>query len=199
MIKEIEKINKLQDTKVKYEISTYPGIKPNSYIIGSDGSLYSLLRNRFNSLRLDKDGYYQVKVVTDRPDGKRRQIPIHRIVAWEYCDGYDKSIGRDVVNHIDSDRTNNDYKNLEWVTPKENSIHAVKYGLAGISNKRKLTDEQVHMICKMLEEGKTVSEVFRRMTNLQLKKENPNFYSLIVGIKSKGFYKNISSMYNINS
>lgn len=140
LIKEIEKINKLQDTKVKYAISTYPGIKPNSYIICSDGSLYSLLRNRFNSLRLDKDGYYQVKVVTDRPDGKRRQIPIHRIVAWEYCDGYDKSIGRDVVNHIDSDRTNNDYKNLEWVTPKENSIHAVKYGLAGISNKRKLTD-----------------------------------------------------------
>lgn len=55
------------------------------------------------------------------------------------------------------------------------------------------------MICKLLEEGKTVSEVFRRMTNLQLKKENPNFYSLIIGIKSKGFYKNISSMYNINS
>lgn len=199
MIKEMEIINKIYGEKVDYKIVTYPGIKPNSYIVSSDGSIYSLLRNRFNSLRLDKDGYYQVKVVSDRSDGKRLQIGVHRLVAWEFCEGYNESTGKIIVNHIDSNRINNDYKNLEWVTVKENCEHSVAYGLRGISSNRKLTDKQVHDICELLENGKSIIYIFKHMTGLQLKKDNPNFYSLIVGIKSKGFYKNISSLYNINN
>ena len=36
----------------------------------------------------------------------------------KYRDGY-------VVNHIDSNKLNNYYKNLEWITQRENSEHGV--------------------------------------------------------------------------
>jgi len=48
---------------------------------------------------------------------------IHRLVADAFCN---KENGKNFVNHIDLNRENNSYLNLEWVTPRENRIHYVK-------------------------------------------------------------------------
>ena len=56
-------------------------------------------------------------------DGKRKGFSVHTLVARAFCDGYKKGL---IVNHIDGNKLNNYYKNLEWVTYKENSIHATK-------------------------------------------------------------------------
>ena len=47
---------------------------------------------------------------------------MHRLVANAFCDG--RSSERKEVNHIDGNKENNKYTNLEWVTPKENMRHA---------------------------------------------------------------------------
>lgn len=51
---------------------------------------------------------------------------IHRLVALHFIENDDPN--KTIVNHKDSNRLNNHYTNLEWVTYKENADHAVKQG-----------------------------------------------------------------------
>lgn len=55
-------------------------------------------------------------------------IRLHRLVAHAWVPNDDFSI-RYIVNHIDGDKENNHYTNLEWCTFKENSEHASRAGL----------------------------------------------------------------------
>jgi hypothetical protein len=51
---------------------------------------------------------------------------VHRLVALAFCR---KEEGKEYVNHIDGNTTNNKASNLEWCTQKENAQHAVRLGL----------------------------------------------------------------------
>lgn len=53
---------------------------------------------------------------------------IHRLVAEHFVDNPDRE-HLTQVDHIDCNKTNNYYKNLEWVTPLENTRRAIKNGL----------------------------------------------------------------------
>lgn len=53
-------------------------------------------------------------------------VRVHRLVAEAFCS---KKDGANVVNHIDGDPSNNKAVNLEWVTPSENTNHAIRTGL----------------------------------------------------------------------
>lgn len=75
------------------------------------------------------NGYYYV-----RPYGGFK-ISLHRLVAMYFCKNVDLS---KQVNHIDGDKSNNKAINLEWVTCKENMIHASEHNLINRdSEKRK--------------------------------------------------------------
>ena len=68
------------------------------------------------------EGYKRVKLTQN---GKRKSFLIHRLVALAYIPN---TYNKPIVNHINSNRTDNRVENLEWVTHKENSQHASRNG-----------------------------------------------------------------------
>jgi hypothetical protein len=98
-------------------------------------------------------GYSAVTLaISDGEFRFRRSIPIHRIVAQEFCEN---PLGRREVNHKDGIKTNNTSSNLEWVSRKENIIHARSMGLCvkhPVGN-RKFSKEKILRVFKLRKSG----------------------------------------------
>lgn len=95
---------------------------------------------------IDKDGYYRLNYRTT--DGTFKFEPVHRLVAKVFIPNDD--INKVQVNHIDSNRLNNNVSNLEWVTPRENVYHSYQYGnrkkCLEVPRASKLTPYQISQI-----------------------------------------------------
>jgi hypothetical protein len=66
---------------------------------------------------ISTEGYFSVRLYKN---AKGITKTVHRIVAQHFLDNFDKS--KD-VNHIDDNKLNNHYKNLECVSEMENICH----------------------------------------------------------------------------
>lgn len=82
----------------------------------------------------------------------RRQMFVHRAVAMTFCAGYRDGL---FVNHKDGCKTNNAADNLEWVSKKENSIHAAATGLLP----RAMTERLVVELRERCKSGVSVKEL----------------------------------------
>ncbi len=101
------------------------------YQISNLGSVRSL--DRFDGVNYRKgqpikptlkhNGYLQVGL---RKHNKRKYILVHRLVAIHFIDN---PKNKKQVNHIDCNKKNNKVNNLEWVTSRENQLHAKENGL----------------------------------------------------------------------
>lgn len=119
----------------RYSVSNYGNIKSNDYVIYHNGLTEKhhtqLIKGKLLKKVKSKD-YYRIRLI--KPGGKRENFLVHRLVANMFvANPYMKPY----VNHIDGNKYNNHYTNLEWVTASENNIHAYKNGLIKISEKRK--------------------------------------------------------------
>lgn len=72
----------------------------------------------------NRDGY---PIVNLKIGYKAFLKPVHRIVARAFH--ANSEFNNAVVNHIDGNKENNHFTNLEWVTVRQNVNHAVKMGL----------------------------------------------------------------------
>jgi len=80
--------------------------------------------------------------------GIRKNRTVHRLVATAFILN---PKNKAQVNHINGIKTDNHVDNLEWVTPKENQVHASKLGLTANGEKNgfsKLNEFQVREILK---------------------------------------------------
>lgn len=69
------------------------------------------------------NGYYYVCL---SKNGKVKKYKVNRLVAQAFVPN---PKNKPFVNHIDGDKLNNYYKNLEWCTQSENMKHASMLGL----------------------------------------------------------------------
>lgn len=104
------------------------------YFMVSDlGRVYSKRSGKILKQHTNRKGYMQISTRIGGRKGMVICFKVHRLVAEAFIKNPELKCH---VNHIDSDRTNNRSDNLEWVTPKENFDHGLKYGSIQPSNQR---------------------------------------------------------------
>lgn len=129
----ISAINKRPSCVVKrIPLKGYEG----HYEIDSNGLIYSLDKTVKNSLgrvylykgtirkpALHGTGYFVIRLYKE---GVAKTFRYHRLVAENLIPNPEN---KPFVNHKDGNKKNNHPSNLEWVTEKENTNHAISTGL----------------------------------------------------------------------
>tara|TARA_R110002126_G_scaffold105800_2_gene240280 strand:- start:36 stop:557 length:522 start_codon:yes stop_codon:yes gene_type:complete len=85
------------------------------YKINKSGDIWSSHYKKIMKPNLNKKEYYCVSL---GPKKNRKTYTIHRLLALNFIPNNDET--KNYVDHIDGITTNNNIKNLRWVTPTEN-------------------------------------------------------------------------------
>ena len=134
------------------EITDYP-----NYLIYDDGRVYSKNVNRFLKPYLDINGYHIVDLCNN---GKRKCKKVHRLVGLHYIPLVE---GKDLIDHIDRNKTNNHISNLRWCNQGENKINT------GVQKDNKLGVKHIQKTkyntfrVRIIRNGKTHSKFFKTL------------------------------------
>lgn len=136
------------------EIEGYEG----NYEVSNYGSVRNVSSGReLKGLPLKK-GYLSVNL---SKNGKVKRFTIHRLVARHFISVTDPDLT--VVNHINGNKQDNNFTNLEWTTTRLNTIHAIETGLFKIrgvdSPMSKLSEQDVVAIRALYKEGYYLREI----------------------------------------
>jgi len=99
-----------------------PGYEDN-YQISSLGR-FKMKKQQFITWGSGKNGEY--KRIILHYNEKKKYKRVHQLVALLFIENPDK---KKQVNHLDGNKSNNAWWNLEWATQKENNEHALRIGL----------------------------------------------------------------------
>lgn len=123
-----------------------------------------------------QQGYCHVTIYINK---KAKRMRVHRLVAEAFIPNPDN---KPYVNHKDGIRSNNKIENLEWMTPSENTQHAVDTGLFLPTREKSVI--QYDLNGKKLNEFKSTMEAGRLTNSIpekivlccQLKRKTHNNY-----------------------
>ena len=147
------------------------------YYVSNYGNIFSVKNNRVLKNFVNPEGYLITTLSGKNVKGKG--LLNHRLVALAFIENPDPE-NLIIVNHIDGNKSNPYYKNLEWVTPKENSWHAVRTGLRRFGSTCELKYKPKPLSVKIINESElSKSSRVKRKTplasflleNLEINKE----------------------------
>lgn len=161
----------------------------NRYMVSNYGDVIDT--EKYRALTQQNSNGYKLVGITMN-DGKKRKIPVHRLemLAFDYNPNYMNL----QVNHKDGNPSNNMINNLEWTTPKENSDHAMLFGLHKMHGENnpnnKLTEDQVKEICELIQSG--------QYFDTEIAKKYGVSYATISDIHKGKIWNRVSRNYNLN-
>ena len=158
----------------------------NKYLVSEDG-LTVIGTGRIkkpHTLFADKNGYMKTNLY--KPDGRRVNVSVHRLVAMTYISNPDD---KPCVNHINGIKNDNRIENLEWCTYSENEKHKYLTGLG--DNAKKLLSER-----NKLKPKSTFSDMGKG--NRKLSDDDIRTIRHLANTKQKT-YKELALMYNYDS
>lgn len=136
----------------RYQVSNFGRVKslPRTFKAKRGGQ--RVVAGKILATNPNKKGYQVFSIVKD---GKRNTLNVHSLVAQYFVDGRKPGLQ---VNHKDGDKSNNYFKNLEWVTQSENMRHSIDVLGKSFANgenhgRSKLTQSDVNDIKEMLSGG----------------------------------------------
>lgn len=106
----------IEGTYSPYHISDLGRVKSvGCFVIKPRGSYHK--PERILKGTISPQGYLVVRIKFD----SKKVVCIHRLVANAFLTPVE---GKNYINHINGIKTDNRAVNLEWCTPKENTLHA---------------------------------------------------------------------------
>ncbi len=95
------------------------------YMVSDDGYIKSLRRDKLLTPKRNHDGYLRIQIWEN---GTCKFVALHRLIAEAFLP---RPAGENiVVNHKNGEKSDNRVSNLEWVTQRENIVHAWENGLS---------------------------------------------------------------------
>lgn len=117
--REQERWKDVKEYEGMYQVSTHGDVRSVDRVTPDKRNI----KGRYLKIRLDRYGYSAVSL---SKNSKIKNLKVHRLVAINFIKNQKN---KPQVNHLDGNKTNNYYKNLEWATAKENQNHAWSHGL----------------------------------------------------------------------
>lgn len=159
------------------------------YTITKEGRIFRGEKELKGSNPKNHKGYIRITI---HHNGQQLTKNLHRLVAETYISDYNEILE---VNHKDGNKLNNNLSNLEMSSRAENALHAKDIGLYKSCedvHTSILTNEQVHLICSLFEEGHHLTSVLEKMG---YSSKDGNMVSNISKIKNRKTWTNISKNY----
>lgn len=136
----------------------------NNYSVSQIGQIKNNKTGKILSPSISPNGYLKVIL---RKNNISYTRSIHRLVAEAFVSN---SENKETVNHIDGNKLNNTYSNLEWLSYRKNMEHAITTGLRkdlGEGSKNaKLTTHQVVEILNLAKEDKLKNKEIAKQFNI---------------------------------
>lgn len=103
-------------------------------------------------------------------------LRVHRLIAEAFIENPDNKLQ---INHIDSNRQNNNVCNLEWCTPSENNIHAFKVGAKTITTSLSVINLDTGIYFDTIKDAAFAHNICKSTLYNRIKKQITNQFKLL--------------------
>lgn len=159
-----------------------------NYYISRSGIVYSQYYRKFLCRSFNDKGYPTVSLIDNT--GHRSPRKIHRLVYETFIGELDDE---KVIDHVNGKKWCCEDWNLDQISQRENVMRAYDNGQNPCNH---WTDDQIHTICKMIENNSSINDIIQE---LGLDEDDKRNISMIIHlIRKKNYFKEISKNYNID-